>query len=471
VLRLHDTATGTVRPLELREPGRVAIYVCGLTVYDLPHLGNGRPAMVFDILRRYLIFRGIEVMHVSNITDVDDKIISRSREQGLSEGELAAIYEEVWWGAVDALGILRPDEVPHATAYIERMVSFIEELVERGVAYETNDGVYLSVDAVPGYGLLAHQPLHSLLAGARVEIDEDKRSPLDFVLWKKAKAGEPTWPSPFGEGRPGWHTECVVMSLDLLGDGFEIHGGGFDLAFPHHENERAQAVVADHAFARHWVHNGFLMTGGEKMSKSLGNFTSLPDLIEHRDPRAYRLLTLQAHYRSPVELTPETIAQAEAALGRLDEMARRLIPTTDDPRAVVLPVIDPTVDSDNRSAGLDASAVSRFRDRMDDDLDTPNAMAGIFELVRQANAAADAGDDERARRAAATVQLLCRALGLSIGGGSDDDLDAGTAERVRQRDEARAAADWDRADALRDELQAAGWVVEDGPTGTRVRRR
>jgi cysteinyl-tRNA synthetase len=471
VLRLHDTATGTVTPLELREPGRVAIYVCGLTVYDVPHLGNGRPAMVFDILRRYLIFSGLDVTHVSNITDVDDKIINRSREQGLSEGELAAIYEQAWWDAVDALGILRPDEVPHATAYIERMVSFIEELVERGVAYETNDGVYLSVDAVPGYGLLAHQPLDSLLAGARVEVDEEKRSPLDFVLWKKAKAGEPTWPSPFGPGRPGWHTECVVMSLDLLGDGFEIHGGGLDLVFPHHENERAQAVAAGHAFVRHWVHNGFLMTGGEKMSKSLGNFTSLPDLIERRDPRAYRLLTLQAHYRSPVELAPETISQAEAALDRLDEMARRLLPATDDTRAVVPAVVDPTTGVGTESEDFDVSAVSRFRDRMDDDLDTPNAMAGIFELVREANAAADAGDGERARRAAATVRLLCRTLGLAIGGGSDEDLDAEAAERVRQRDEARAAADWARADALRDELQAAGWLVEDGPTGTRVRRR
>ncbi|MGB7050293.1 MAG: cysteine--tRNA ligase [Acidimicrobiales bacterium] len=471
MLRLHDTATGTVTPLELREPGRVAIYVCGLTVYDVPHLGNGRPAMVFDILRRYLIFSGLDVTHVSNITDVDDQIINRSREQGLSEGELAAIYEQVWWDAVDALGILRPDEVPHATAFIERMVSFIEELVERGVAYETNDGVYLSVDAVPGYGLLAHQPLHSLLAGARVEIDEEKRSPLDFVLWKKAKAGEPTWPSPFGPGRPGWHTECVVMSLDLLGDGFEIHGGGFDLAFPHHENERAQAVAAGHSFARHWMHNGFLMTGGEKMSKSLGNFTSLSDLIEQRDPRAYRLLTLQAHYRSPVEVTQETIAQAEGALDRLDEMARRLLPATDDPRVVVPAVVDPTAGAGTGSEDIDTDAVSRFRERMDDDLDTPNAMAGIFELVREANSAADAGDDGRALRAAATVRLLCGVLGLALGGGSDEELDVETADRVRRRDEARAAADWAQADALRDELQAAGWLVEDSSSGTRVRRR
>ena len=471
MLRLHDTATGTVAPLELREPGRVAVYVCGPTVYDAPHLGHGRHALVFDVLRRYLIFSGFDVSYVSNITDVDDHIIERSQERGVSESELAATYEKVWWESMDALGVLRPDEDPHATAYIDRMVTFIEELVRRGAAYETADGVYLSVDAVPGYGLLAHQPLDSLRSGARVEIDETKRSPLDFALWKKAKAGEPTWPSPFGPGRPGWHTECVVMSLDLLGQGFEVHGGGFDLAFPHHENERAQAVAAGLTFARHWVHHGFITVGSEKMSKSLGNFTTLSDLIDRSDPRAYRLLVLQAHYRSPVEVTPETIAQAEAALDRLDEMARRLAPATVDPQSVVPAVVGSTAGAGTEPMDLDGPAVSRFRERMDDDLDTPNAMAGIFELVREANSAADAGDDRRARRAAATVRLLCEVLGLALEGGSDDELDAETADRVRRRDEARAAADWARADALRDELQAAGWLVEDSPSGTRVRRR
>ena len=223
---------------------------------------------------------------------------------------------------MDALGVLRPDEAPHATAYVARMVTLVAELVDRGVAYETGDGVYLSVADVPGYGLLAHQPLESLRAGARVEADEEKRSPLDFVLWKKAKQGEPTWESPWGPGRPGWHTECVVMSLDLLGEGFELHGGGLDLIFPHHENERAQAVAgAGVRPAR--VHNGWVTVGGEKMSKSLGNFTSLRDLLDRSDPRAYRLLVLRSHYRSPIEVTPETIADAESGLARLDELARR----------------------------------------------------------------------------------------------------------------------------------------------------
>jgi len=305
------------------------MYVCGLTVYDAPHLGHGRMALVFDVLRRYLLFRGLDVTYVSNITDIDDKVIERAAERGVGMGELTTRYEEVWWEAVDALGVLRPDEVPHATAYVGRMVAVIGELVSRGVAYETSDGVYLSVAAVPGYGLLAHQPLESLRSGARVETLEEKRSPLDFVLWKKAKPGEPTWESPWGPGRPGWHTECVVMSLDLLGDGFDLHGGGLDLIFPHHENERAQAVALGRDFAHHWVHNGWVTMDGEKMSKSLGNFTSLDDLLARSDARAYRLLVLRSHYRSPIEVTPENGGRCR---GRA-QPARRAGPAVPSPRS------------------------------------------------------------------------------------------------------------------------------------------
>jgi cysteinyl-tRNA synthetase len=323
VLRLHDTATGTVRPLELRTEGEVAMYVCGPTVYDLPHIGHGRYNLVFDVLRRYLLFSGLAVRYVSNVTDIDDKIIKRAGEQGRSEPEVAAEFEARWWEAMDALGVRRPDEAPHATAYIDHMVDLVADLLRRGVAYETSDGVYLSVDEVDGYGLLARQSLDSLRAGARVEENEEKRSPLDFALWKKAKEGEPAWEAPWGAGRPGWHTECVVMSLDLLGDGFDLHGGGQDLAFPHHENERAQAVAEGRPFARHWVHNGWVEVEGTKMSKSLGNFTSLTDMLARSDARAYRLLVLRAHYRSPIEVTADTVSDAEKALERLDAMARR----------------------------------------------------------------------------------------------------------------------------------------------------
>ncbi len=469
MLRLHDSATGEVAPLALREPGKVSLYVCGPTVYDAPHLGHGRFSLVFDVLRRYLIFSGLEVTYVSNITDIEDKIIERAAERGITESELTAVYEGVWWDAMDALDVLRPDETPHATAYVERMVELVGDLLERGVAYEADDGVYLSVNEVPGYGLLARQSLESLRSGARIEAAEDKRSPLDFVLWKKAKPGEPTWDAPWGAGRPGWHTECVVMSLDLLGDGFEVHGGGLDLMFPHHENERAQAVASGREFARHWMHNGWVTVGGEKMSKSLGNFTSLSDLIDRSDPRAYRLLVLRSHYRSPIEVTPETVAQAEAGLARLDELARRF--DLEDPLDQG-PVLPGAVDSDAAgSAAVDGLATEAFVNHMDDDLDTAGALAVVFDLVRQANSAADAGDDARAMQSARTAAVLVGALGVRLAGSDNGEIDGTAADLVRRRDAARAAKEWAEADALRAELEAAGWLVEDSAEGTRIRRR
>jgi cysteinyl-tRNA synthetase len=465
VLKLHDTATGKVAPLSLRTPGKVSMYVCGPTVYDAPHLGHGRFSLVFDVLRRYLIFTGLDVTYVSNITDIEDNIIERAAERGIPESELTATYEAVWWEAMDALGVLRPDETPHATDYVDRMVDLVADLMGRGVAYETGDGVYLSVGDVPGYGLLAQQTLESLRSGARVEADTDKRSPLDFVLWKKAKPGEPTWESPWGPGRPGWHTECVVMSLDLLGDGFDLHGGGMDLKFPHHENERAQAVASGRTFARHWMHNGWVMVGGEKMSKSLGNFTSLVDLLARSDARSYRLLVLRSHYRSPIEVTPDTTAQAESGLARLDEVARRFHLTD---RLDAGPVVDP---GETGAPEVDTDAVARFRRCMDDDLDTPGALAAVFDLVRQANGAADAGDESGARRSARTVALLCAALGLGLRSGDGDEMDPTCEDLVHQRDDAREARDWARADTIRDQLVALGWLVEDGPEGTRIRRQ
>ena len=463
MLRLHDTATGTVHPLELRTEGKVSMYVCGPTVYDLPHIGHGRYNLVFDVLRRYLLFTGLDVHYVSNVTDVDDNIIRRAAEQGRSEPDVAAEFEGRWWEAMDALGVLRPDDTPHATAYIAQMIDLVADLLARGVAYETGDGVYLDVSQVEGYGLLARQSLESLRAGARVESNEEKRSPLDFALWKGAKEGEPSWGSPFGVGRPGWHTECVVMSLDLLGDGFDLHGGGQDLAFPHHENERAQAVAEGRPFARHWVHNGWVVVEGEKMSKSLGNFTSLTDLLARSDARAYRLLVVRSHYRSPIEVTTETVADAEKGLDRLDALARRFgLPDliAEAGRGYVL---------EGDVADADPDALAAFRRRMDDDLDTPGALADIFELVSAAHTAADALDETGGARLARTAALLAAALGLPLHAG-DDEADAQTQRLVAERDEARKAKDFARADALRDELVSLGWTVEDTPAGTAVHR-
>ena len=453
MLQLFDTAKGGVAPFEPREPGKVSMYVCGPTVYGPPHLGHGRFSLVFDVLRRYLAWAGNDVTYVSNITDIDDKIIQRALDEDRDWRDIAQRCEAVWYRAMDALDVRRPDHDPHATAYVEQMVALIGRLVDAGAAYETSDGVYFVSERVDDYGLLARQPLDSLKAGARVEGIDEKRSPVDFALWKKAKAGEPHWPSPWGEGRPGWHTECVVMSLDLLGEDFDIHGGGQDLAFPHHENERAQAVADGRRFARTWVHNGFVEVEGTKMSKSLGNVTNLVDLVEQYDPRAYRLLVLRSHYRSPIDVTDDSLRDAEAALARLDAFARRAA-------AQDLPAADP-----------EAEALTQFRTAMDDDLQTPTATGLLFDLVRRANVSLDAGDAAAAAPVAAAVSEIAGALGLElrIGGDGDAVPDEVTAWAT-ERDTARAAKDWPRADSLRDRIVAAGYVVEDTPAGAVVRR-
>ena len=443
MLRLFDTARAAVVPVELRDPGRVSMYVCGPTVYGDVHIGHGRFSLVFDVLRRYLEWSGYEVRYVSNITDIDDKIIDRAARESRDWREITVESEALWYRAMDAIGVKRPTVDPHATAYVDQMLELIGRLADAGLAYETSDGVYLDTAQVEGYGLLARQSLDSLRAGARVEAHEEKRSPVDFVLWKKSKPGEPSWASPWGDGRPGWHTECVVMSLDLLGEDFDVHGGGQDLAFPHHENERAQAVALGRGFARHWVHNGFVEMAGEKMSRSLGNVTDLLALVESGDSRAYRLLVLQAHYRAPIEVSAETIAAAGRALERLDSFARRFT-------------------AEAAGTEPDKEALDAFRERMDDDLDTPAAMALIFDLVRRANAEGDLG-------AAAAALEACRAVGLELRSDTGEVADQAAAV-ARRRDGARAARDWATADQLRDQLTAMGYEVTDTPEGTTLRR-
>ena len=452
MLNLYDTASQTVRPLAMREPGKVSIYLCGPTVYGPPHLGHGRATLVYDILRRYLEWSGVSVRMVSNITDIDDKIIDRANREGRPWQEITEKCEDVWFSAMGKLGVKRPTDVPHATEYVDSMVGMIGTLVERGRAYVTADGVYLDVPSVPDYGLLAHQSLDDMLAGGgerQVLGAGAKKHPADFALWKFSKPGEPSWPSPWGDGRPGWHSECVVMSLDLLGEGFDLHCGGADLRFPHHENERAQAVALGREFARHWMHNGFVVDAeGEKMSKSLGNVANLVDLLEHYDPRAYRMLLLQSHYRSPVRVGQDNIDAAVKSLAGLDSFAARS-------SAFVGGAVDPVIRG-------------RFAAAMDDDLDTATAMAIIFDTVRAANAAVDAGDAATAAGLRATVIEIAGALGLEFS--SVDEVPAEIQAQADRLDAARAAKDFATADAVRNELQSAGWVVETSKEGTRVRR-
>ncbi|MFM7045680.1 MAG: cysteine--tRNA ligase [Ilumatobacteraceae bacterium] len=451
MLRLFDTATREVRQLAMREPGTVSIYLCGPTVYGPPHLGHGRATLVYDVLRRYLTWSGIRVRLASNITDIDDKIIDRANREGRPWQEITHRCESVWFSAMERLGVERPTDVPHATEFVDRMVAMIGELVDGGKAYTTADGVYLSVESVPDYGLLANQSLDDLLAGGgerEVFGAGQKRHPADFALWKLSKPGEPSWPSPWGDGRPGWHSECVVMSLDLLGEGFDLHCGGMDLKFPHHENERAQAVALGKRFANHWMHNGFVVDAeGEKMSKSLGNVHNLLDLMEHYDPRAYRMVLLQSHYRGPVSVGQDNIDAAVKALAGLDAFAAR---------TAALPLADP-----------DPAVMSRFRERMDDDLDTPASTALLFDTVRRANAALDAGTDD-APALVSAAREICRAVGLELRGAADVPADA--LAKAAALDVARAARDFAAADALRVELQADGWTVETGKSGTTLRR-
>jgi cysteinyl-tRNA synthetase len=455
MIRLHDTLSRETVELVPRDPGKVSIYVCGPTVYEVPHVGHGRAALVFDIISRYLEWRGLDVTFVTNITDVEDKIIARAAEEGSTEPEVAQRYEAAYWSDMDRLGVRRPDSLPRATAYIERMVKLIGELVDSGRAYVVEgQGVYFDVTAFPEYGELAHRRLDDLLASAaaRVDVDERKRSPVDFAVWKTAKPGEPAWDSPWGRGRPGWHIECSAMSLDLLGEGFDIHGGGDDLIFPHHENERAQAQGAGHRFARYWIHNGMVMVGDEKMAKSLRNFTTLKDALDAYGPRAMRMAVLQAHYRSPVEIGDRELEAAREAVARLDALARRA-------RAAGIP----------SDAALDDAAVARFRGAMDDDFGTPEAMSVIFSLAREANTAIDDGDVGRAASGLGTVRELSRALGLEITDGAEAAAGADDAEigaLVRRRDEARNARDFGEADRIRAELAARGITLEDTPTGT-----
>jgi cysteinyl-tRNA synthetase len=448
VLRIYDTAARAKVDFEPRIPGKVSMYVCGPTPYDAPHLGHGRKEVVFDTIRRYLLWCGFDVTYVSNVTDIDDNIINRAQRDNTTEPALAAKYEAEFTRQFERLNIMLPSESPRATEWIDQMQALIAKLVETGHAYVIEgEGVYFQVDTLPEYGALSHRSVDELLesAGARVDVDERKRSPVDFAVWKAAKQGEPSWDSPWGEGRPGWHIECSAMALEILGDGFDIHGGGSDLVFPHHENEIAQAVAADHVFARYWLHNGMLNVNGEKMSKSLGNFTTLSDVLDRYDPRAFRMLVLKTHYRRQMEVGSKELGDAQKDVEGFDALLRRA-------RRASLPVAVP-------------DAPEAFRTAMDDDFDTPAAIAVLQTLRRDANSALDKERADDAARLVATVRSLADALGLVLSD-TDDDLEGDVAELIRRREAARENKDWDGADRIRDELLERGIQLEDTPNGT-----
>ena len=470
----NDTRTGEIAELRTREDGKVSIYACGPTVYDSPHIGHARTALTYDVIRRYLIWRGYEVRFVMNITDIDDKIINRAAAEGRTAEEIAATYEAVYLEQMDRLGIMRPDALPHATEYVAEMIAVISELVERGVGYVIDDaGVYFEVAKFARYGQLVGQDPEVLLEGSgmRVEMDERKRSPQDFALWKAAKPGEPSWDSPWMPGRPGWHIECVAMSLSLLGEGFDIHGGGTDLVFPHHENELAQAEAAGHRFAQRWVHSAMVNVEGEKMAKSVGNFRTVEALLDHWEPDAVRLSMLQTHYRSTMELSDNALGSAAEGLARIAAFLRMS-------EAALAGDGETGQPSGETSRTIYGEAVSEFRAAMDGDFTTPKAMAAVFEAVRRGNTALGEGDMAATAAASKAVRELCGALGLF--GGSKASGAAGEAtgdeaeiqKLVNLRQAAREARDFAAADELRDRLSREFQVeVEDtshGPVWRRI---
>ena len=435
--------------------GKVRMYVCGLTPYAPSHVGHAMQAVVFDVVRRYLEFKGYQVEHVQNFTDIDDKMIQAANRTGVSTTELAEDNTRLYLDEMDTLNVLRAHSYPRATQEIPRIVEMIGTLVDKGYAYAVNGDVYFRVRADEDYGKLSNRSLDSLISGARVEVDESKEDPADFALWKSQKPGEPAWDSPWGAGRPGWHIECSAMSIGYLGETIDIHGGGQDLVFPHHENELAQseAFTEKTPFARFWVHNGSVRLGEDKMSKSLGNIISVGEALDRFSPDALRLFFLRSHYRSPLEYSDQNIEAQERAAERLRNALRP--------------------GRDGSGSPLDAARFrERFVEAMDDDLNTPRALAAIFDLARDINRDRDADVDVVAAQGA--LKEMSGLLGLTLEERTDQssgDIAPFVEMLVETRSELRATGQYELADGIRNRLEDAGVVLEDKPDGTLWRRR
>lgn len=498
-MKIYNTMSRKKEDLIPIHPGKINMYVCGPTVYDHIHFGNARTFISFDTIRRYLEWKGFDVAFVQNITDVDDKIINRANKEGRTFEEVATEYTKAFVEAMDALGIKAPTARPKATESIPEMIELIEDLIERGHAYAIDGDVYFSVRSYPEYGKLSGRNLEDMRSGARVGVDERKKDPLDFALWKSAKPGEPKWDSPWGEGRPGWHIECSVMSEDELGLPFDIHGGGSDLIFPHHENELAQSEAGTGLeFSRYWMHGGMLLIDKEKMSKSEGNFLVLKDVLEAFPTPVIRMFLLQTHYRSPLDYVPTRLEEAKHTLERAESFVANVEWAAENEDFVTSEHLSPKSDAASKLVELVKATRSNFEREMDDDFNTAGALGSVFELIREGNsqlAAREVNDHDLLAaliKAAEMVKSLFSVLGIElrdkkasssseypkelvelasrlVGFKGVDGADAVKA-LLDARAKARAEKDWGLADGVRDGLMDLGFVIEDTLQGARLKR-
>ena len=479
MLKIYNTLTRQKEQFKPLEPGKVRVYVCGMTVYDYCHLGHARVMVAFDTVVRYLRHLGYSVTYVRNITDIDDKIIKRAQANGEPMDSLTERFIDAMHEDERALGVLPPTQEPRATASIAEIIAMIAKLFERGYAYAGGNGdVFYAVGKFTGYGQLSGKNIDELQAGERVDVDEAKRDPLDFVLWKMAKPGEPSWQSPWGDGRPGWHIECSAMSTCCLGNHFDIHGGGMDLQFPHHENEIAQSEGATgEKFVNLWMHNGFVRVNEEKMSKSLGNFFTVREILARYRPETVRFFILNSHYRSPLNYCDENLDEAHAALTRL-YTALRGLDITNQPETQTDSVFKTeSVCNDFRPGAASESFIIRFEEAMQDDFNTPQAISVLFDLAREINRQ-KATDETAAQPLAILLKELASVLGLLqedpenyLRGSAEDGLNAEAIEAlIEQRLQARRTKNWKESDRIRDELKAQGIILEDSPQGTSWRR-
>ncbi|MCL6587619.1 MAG: cysteine--tRNA ligase [Anoxybacillus sp.] len=462
-IQLYNTLTRKKERFEPLEPNKVKMYVCGPTVYNYIHIGNARPAIVFDTIRRYLEFRGYDVQYVSNFTDVDDKLIRAARELGEDVPTIAERFIAAYFEDIAALGCKRANVHPRVTENIDIIIEFIEQLIEKGYAYEVDGDVYYKTRNFADYGKLSHQSIDELRAGARIEIGEKKQDPLDFALWKAAKEGEIAWDSPWGKGRPGWHIECSAMARKYLGDTIDIHAGGQDLTFPHHENEIAQSeALTGKTFAKYWLHNGYININNEKMSKSLGNFVLVHDIVKQIDPQVLRFFMLSVHYRHPINYSEELLESTKNGLERLKtaytNLKHRLASSSN------------LTDHDEQWLARIDECRAAFIREMDDDFNTANAIAALFELAKHANVyLLEKNTAETVIRAfLQTFEQLLDVLGISFK--EELLLDEEIEALIHQRNEARKNRNFALADKIRDELKAKNIVLEDTPQGTRWKR-